>query len=1294
MEVIYSAKSCEEEDSEDMDKQNHLIQNNNMLEQISSDSNLSSEINSFENGNLPETINNLSDNENDFDEISIRENIKEIIPSNEAVPFVIYENNKFIITNKAKILLNQKKFKNIGIISLVGKYRTGKSFLLNRVILNNKSNLGFNVGPTFKPCTKGIWIWSEPLIIKNSYSINNEEFPCFMIDTEGLGAYDEEVNHDSKIFLISILISSLFIFNSFGTIDENAISSLSFVLNLSKTIKLKNSFKEDNKNDLAQYFPSFLWLLRDFSLRLVDQNGKNITEKQYLEKALENIKGDENNEIIKEKNRVRSLIRTYFPERDCFTLVRPVEEEKNLQNLQELSDDELRSEFLEQAKIFRNKVNKKVKPKFFHGQFISGGMLIELVQSILDTINSGGIPVIENSWRYVMKNECVKKGKELVENLAKELREHRDKNKNRKDFYINIKNDIALISQKYLNEFINNNLLDEEMAKEYIDKLKNKINEELAKFNKENEKLFEEKFINDLNILSNQFMQNFSNSDIYENNSYQFFQDFEQFREKAISSTPEFPRKNEMLFDKILLIIKKFINSKMMKIKVIDEEKNYLKEEFNTKEGKINELSKEIELIKEKNNEYLNKLSNDLIIEKTKNKSIEEKLNSILDKKNSEYIKLNNEYKAKQNEFEKKLKEINDIKIKMKKELKMKEEQLLVMKMNNEKITSLYEQKSKFLEKEATTWKNRYHEALVENKNKEDELNKENAQLKEQNQILIKIEKKKDLEESKKPKKNNSYSTTFKNNISNEYKNIIKIENILDEKNMSRNSNYEKKKIINKDSSLNNSKPKLSLDGTGTEFKIKNIQEQLININRYKDKINSSKDFKCKFCLKDFSFPEFKEHFNICNKNPLNNNSSNKSEINSNKIIINTSNLNNLNKRNNNYELLKDTNNTSKSSSNNNNKNISNNRIMNNSKINNNNNNKENENENKNKKYISINYDNINNIRIDTNSRNSLNYKINNINKNNFNNINIKISNQNININRNLININSIKNITNNINLNNYINSTNNNYSSKYISNNLSNNNSMNKSKISHLNNSNYIGNISKDNIQNINFNPKLLKIKIVKGRIRKDKSGKPYLEYLIELNYLSKKWTINKRFSQFTNLYKNLKKMEIQEGIAIPKSANIFSNIGTVFSGLSHENKILNLEKFLKDISQYDEINSTSLYRNFFETEHLFSELKISRKNSHNDNINNKLKNNYVYSKKLSDTSCLSHQNNQTNSKSFSNNIENKLEKMVREIKANKAYKKIPINNKEYNINYFEPRTMNNKTFEGLKFSTKRIND
>ena len=95
-----------------------------------------------------------------------------------------------------------------------------------------------------------------------------DPFPCFLIDTEGLGAYDEEVNHDSKIFLIAILISSLFIFNSFGTIDENAISSLSFVLNLSKTIKLRNNSSIENEEELAQYFPTLLWITDLISLTL------------------------------------------------------------------------------------------------------------------------------------------------------------------------------------------------------------------------------------------------------------------------------------------------------------------------------------------------------------------------------------------------------------------------------------------------------------------------------------------------------------------------------------------------------------------------------------------------------------------------------------------------------------------------------------------------------------------------------------------------------------------------------------------------------------------------------------------------------------------------------------------------------------------------------------------------------------------------------------------------------------------------------------------------------------------
>lgn len=51
-----------------------------------------------------------------------------------------------------------------------------------------------------------------------------------VVDTEGLGAYDEDENHDAKIFLLALLLSSLLIYNSVGTIDENALNSLSLVI--------------------------------------------------------------------------------------------------------------------------------------------------------------------------------------------------------------------------------------------------------------------------------------------------------------------------------------------------------------------------------------------------------------------------------------------------------------------------------------------------------------------------------------------------------------------------------------------------------------------------------------------------------------------------------------------------------------------------------------------------------------------------------------------------------------------------------------------------------------------------------------------------------------------------------------------------------------------------------------------------------------------------------------------------------------------------------------------------------
>jgi hypothetical protein len=90
-----------------------------------------------------------------------------------------------------------------------------------------------------------------------------------VIDTEGFGGMDENANHDSRIFLFSLLLSSFFIYNSVGSIDENALNTLNLVINLAKDIQSKTS----NSGEDASNFPSFLWIVRDFTLQMVDKNG-------------------------------------------------------------------------------------------------------------------------------------------------------------------------------------------------------------------------------------------------------------------------------------------------------------------------------------------------------------------------------------------------------------------------------------------------------------------------------------------------------------------------------------------------------------------------------------------------------------------------------------------------------------------------------------------------------------------------------------------------------------------------------------------------------------------------------------------------------------------------------------------------------------------------------------------------------------------------------------------------------------------------------------------------------------
>lgn len=321
----------------------------------------------------------------------------------EAIPLITYvPNSKTLVITPEGMDFLRSLTSPIAIISVAGLYRTGKSYLLNRVLLNRKS--GFGVGPSVNPCTKGIWIWGRPI----TGSLPDGS-PCniAVVDTEGLGALDQDSDHDARIFSLAVLMSSAFIYNSVGSIDEEALQNLSLVVNLTKHIHIKAKQKEDiDSEEYAQYFPSFLWVVRDFTLKLVDTDGESLTAKEYLEKALQNQKGF--SDMVEDKNRIRRLLKDFFKDRDCCTLVRPVSSESGLQNLEEKEFDELRFEFVEQILALRKRVLQGIKPKTLNGKLLNGEMLSTLMENYVTAINKGVVPSIESAWNYICKNECSK----------------------------------------------------------------------------------------------------------------------------------------------------------------------------------------------------------------------------------------------------------------------------------------------------------------------------------------------------------------------------------------------------------------------------------------------------------------------------------------------------------------------------------------------------------------------------------------------------------------------------------------------------------------------------------------------------------------------------------------------------------------------------------------------------------------------------------------------------------------------------------------------------------------------
>ncbi|KAJ8012985.1 hypothetical protein DPEC_G00048580 [Dallia pectoralis] len=281
---------------------------------------------------------------------------------------------------------------HVVVVAVVGLYRTGKSYLMNK--LSGKRN-GFALGATIQSKTKGIWMWCVPHPLKPDHTL-------VLLDTEGLGDVEKgDSENDAWIFCLAILLSSTLVYNSRGTIDQQAVEHLQYVSELTERIKVKSpgaASSRDNEEgedaEYVQFFPNFIWAVRDFTL-LLEIDGRNVTENQYLEHSLELKKGGGMKNMM--YNLPRECIRKYFPTRQCFVFPSPTTPDK-MPHLDSMDDGELCESFQRVANAFCGYIFQISNVKTLKGGHrVTGKMLGHLVNTYVSTIAQGAVPCLENA---------------------------------------------------------------------------------------------------------------------------------------------------------------------------------------------------------------------------------------------------------------------------------------------------------------------------------------------------------------------------------------------------------------------------------------------------------------------------------------------------------------------------------------------------------------------------------------------------------------------------------------------------------------------------------------------------------------------------------------------------------------------------------------------------------------------------------------------------------------------------------------------------------------------------------
>ncbi|XP_077505269.1 uncharacterized protein LOC144115021 isoform X2 [Amblyomma americanum] len=272
----------------------------------------------------------------------------------------------------------------VATVGVVGKFHSGKSFLMNQLMGKTK---GFGIGPSVRPETMGIWMWGEPLKVKLP---SGQQLSLIFLDTEGFAATNVSENYDAKIFAIATLISSHLIYNSVKIIDQAEIDYLELLARRTQLFALRSQLSKAKWNgefvhDLLS-FPPLLWVVQDF----VQTTVNNETPTQWLHRLME--------AHSRESEEYKISLLDVFKSLECHTLFIPAVKRTLLTDLSQASEEDLTDEYIEERNALAKKLYEVLVPKTKNGKPITGTELAGLLRVLVDAANDGSLADVPSRW--------------------------------------------------------------------------------------------------------------------------------------------------------------------------------------------------------------------------------------------------------------------------------------------------------------------------------------------------------------------------------------------------------------------------------------------------------------------------------------------------------------------------------------------------------------------------------------------------------------------------------------------------------------------------------------------------------------------------------------------------------------------------------------------------------------------------------------------------------------------------------------------------------------------------------